>query len=112
MKKIIKLTESDLVRIVKKVISEQSKPQEDCSKLKKIPKGGLKDGGEGGGKPQSTTWVEDIKKIGNAGTLYIFEGPLFDAMNTQKKCHRAKIDVNYAEFKRNDGTYYTYIGID
>jgi hypothetical protein len=106
MKKIIRLTESDLTRIVKRVIME-----EDCSKLIEIPKSGIK-GLQGGGKPQSTTWKEDIAKIGNAGTTYMFKGPLLDAMNTQRKCHRAKTDVTYSEFKKEDGTFYTMIGID
>ena len=73
----------------------------ECSQLKMIPKSGRK-GLEGGGEPQSTTWKEDIAKIGNAKTTYMFEGPLMDAMNTQRKCHRAKTEVTYSEFKRND----------
>jgi hypothetical protein len=108
MKKIIRLTESDLINIVKRVINEQ---EEDCSKLKKIPKSGLK-GLTGGGEPQSTTWKEDIAKIGNATTTYYFEGPLFDASQTQRKCHRAKTEVIYSEFKRPNGQSYTLIGIN
>jgi hypothetical protein len=106
MKKIIRLTESDLTRIVKRVINEQS-----CSKLKEIPKKGIK-GMTGGGEPQSPTWKEDIAKIGNATTTYIFEGPMIDAINTQRKCHRAKTSVTYSEFVRDNGTSYTFIGID
>ena len=83
----------------------------NCSELKMIPKSGRK-GLQGGGEPQSTTWKEDIAKIGNAETTYMFEGPLLDAMNTQRKCHRAKTDVTYSEFKRDNGTSYTLIGID
>ena len=83
----------------------------NCSELKMIPKSGRK-GLQGGGEPQSTTWKEDIAKIGNAETTYMFEGPLLDAMNTQRKCHRAKTDVTYSEFKRDNGNSYTLIGID
>lgn len=92
----------------RKSLMEQSM---NCSELKMIPKSGRK-GLEGGGEPQSDTWKEDIAKIGNAKTTYMFEGPLMDAMNTQRKCHRAKTEVTYSEFKRNDGTSYTFIGID
>lgn len=85
--------------------------EENCSKLIKIPKSGIK-GLEAGGEPQSTTWKKDIAKIGNAGTTYMFKGRLIDAMNTQRKCHRAKKEVTYSEFKKDDGTSYTMIGID
>ena len=107
MKKIIRLTESDLARIVRRVIMEQPT---DCSKLKLIPKSGNPNL-SGGGTPQSDTWKEDIKKIGNATTTYMFDGELLDAMKTQKKCKPAKFDVTYSEFKK-DGTSYTMIGID
>ena len=108
MKKVVRLTESDLARIVRRVISEENT---NCSKLINIPKSGI-EGLQAGGEPQSTTWKKDIAKIGNAGTTYMFKGPLIDAMNTQRKCHRAKTDVTYLEFKKKDGTSYTMIGID
>ena len=108
MKRIIRLTESDLTRIVKRVIMEQST---DCSKLKVIPKGGIK-GKTAEGKPKSDTWKKDIVKIGNATTTYIFDGPLIDAINTQRKCHRAKTSVTYSEFVKDNGSSYTFIGLD
>jgi len=83
----------------------------DCSKLIKIPKEGIT-GKTAGGKPQSETWKEDIAKIGNATTTYMFEGPLIDAANTQRNCHRAKTNVVYSEFVRDNGSSYTFIGID
>jgi hypothetical protein len=92
----------------KPLVMEQ---QTDCSKLKKIPREGIK-GMTGGGEPQSDTWKEDIAKIGNAKTTYIFQGPMMDAINTQRKCHRAKNDVTYSEFVRDNGDSYTFIGID
>ena len=93
---------------VKPLIVEQDG---GCSKLIEIPKSGRK-GLQGGGEPQSDTWKEDIAKIGNAKTTYMFKGPLIDAMNTQRKCHRAKTEVTYSAFKNDDGTSYTMIGID
>jgi len=93
---------------VKPLIMEQPT---DCSKLKLIPKSGRSDL-SGGGIPQSDTWNEDIIKIGNATTTYMFDGELLDAMKTQKICKPAKSDVTYSEFKREDGTSYTMIGID
>jgi hypothetical protein len=108
MKRIIRLTESDLTRIVKRVIEEEST---DCSKLKIIPKGGIK-GKTAEGTPKSDTWKKDIAKIGNATTTYIFDGPLIDAINTQRKCHRAKTSVTYSEFVKDNGSSYTFIGLD
>jgi hypothetical protein len=83
----------------------------DCSKLIKIKKEGIK-GKTAEGTPKSDTWEEDIKKIGNATTTYMFEGPMIKAINTQRKCDRAKTSVTYSEFVRDNGTSYTFIGID
>ena len=85
--------------------------ENDCSKLTLIPKSGNPNL-SGGGTPQSDTWLEDIKKIGNATYTYMFDGELLDAMKTQKKCKPAENNVTYSEFKRKDGTSYTMIGID
>lgn len=103
------IIKQDCSRACKKTsVNEQST---DCKKLIEIPKGGIK-GYEGGGEPQSDTWKEDIPKIGNPTTTYIFNGPILDAMNTQRKCHRAKNDVTYSEFVKDNGSHYTFIGID
>jgi hypothetical protein len=93
---------------VKPLVMEQPT---DCTKLKEIPKEGIT-GLTAGGKPQSTTWKEDIAKIGNATTTFMFEGPMIDAINTQRKCRRAKNSVTYSEFVRDNGTSYTFIGLD
>jgi hypothetical protein len=93
---------------VKPLINEQST---DCSKLKKIKKEGIK-GKTDGGTPKSDTWKQDIAKIGNATTTFMFEGPMINAINTQRKCHRAKTSVTYSEFVRDNGESYTFIGID
>lgn len=92
-------------------LNEDMEQVSDCSKLKEIPKSGLK-GLTGGGKPQRTTWKEDIAKIANATTVYYFEGPLFEAAQIQRKCHRSKTEVIYSEFKRPNGQSYTLIGIN
>lgn len=125
MKKTIRLTESDLIRIVKKVIKEQVSVGElgaylnrtdklsDCSKLEKVQSG--MNPGKGllanGFKPDSPNWEEKLSKVVVHTNMYKFNGEGQEALSLNSKCNRAKKSIDWISFKKGNETI-TYLGVD
>ena len=125
MKKTIRLTESDLIRIVKKVIKEQvsvgelgvylnrTDKRSDCSKLEKVQSG--MNPGKGllanGFKPDSPNWEEKLSKVVGHTNMYKFNGEGQEALSLNSKCNRAKKSIDWISFKKGNETI-TYLGVD
>jgi hypothetical protein len=108
--KTIRLTESDLIKIVKKVIEEQSL---DCSKLEKVQSG--MNPGKGllanGFKPDSPNWEEKLSKVVSHTNMYKFNGEGQDALLLSSKCNPSKKSIDWISFKKGNEMI-TYLGVD
>ncbi len=110
MKKIVRLTESDLVRIVKRVINEQS----DCSKLKKInPSMSPHSGAYAKGYIGEPNWEKKLEKVVTHKTMYQVNGDNLEALKLSSRCNATKTntDVHTVTFTK-DGNSITYLGVD
>ncbi len=109
MKKTIRLTESDLIRIVERVINEQS----DCSKLIKL-KSGMNPGTgamANGYKPEKDTWKNDLSKVVKHTSMYKYNGDSLEALKASSACNPSKQSIDYVTFVKG-GEKITYLGID
>jgi hypothetical protein len=109
MKRIIKLTESDLTRIVKRVINERILNEGELIKMESSMspgKGLIAQGYKG-----ESGWEKKLEKVVGHTNMYKFNGNKLDAIKTSKKEHPAKKSFDVVSFTKGDSTV-TYIGID
>lgn len=110
MKKIVRLTESDLVRIVKRVINEENT---DCSRLQEVkssmnPGTGLL---ARGFKPETANWAEKLSKVFKHTNIFEFKGEPQDALSLSSKCNPANKSIDFITFRKGNEAV-TYLGVD
>jgi hypothetical protein len=111
MAKIVRLTESDLTRLVRRVIKEQE--SNDCSKLKKM-KSGMNPGTgliAQGYKAEDSMWEKKLSKVVSHKDMYKFEGHPSDALKISSKCNPSKKSIDYIVFSKGDKKI-VYLGVD
>ena len=121
MKKIVRLTENDLVRLVNRVINEQSipNPSDQHSKCwtELIPvdkdKNPLFDIFKQGYKPTSENWQKEIEELGNHISVFKTSLDKNNTIDLLKKCNPSATYVFTTTLETKKGNQYiTLIGMD